>query len=1130
MKSRRPHLFSDTEGREQAQLDRHTFEYHLETLTNRKQELDFEHFARKLAEKELCPNLLPQTGPTGGGDSKVDSETYRVSSDISDRWYYADAKGREGSNERWAFAFSTKADWKTKVRGDIKSISGTEREYSVAYFITSRFAKDKDKATVQDELRKAYGIEVRILDRAWIVDKVFTNGRERLAIETLRLDTPLVPIPRKGPRDTSREAELKELEQQISDPERYRGLDYQLVEDALQAALLARGLELPRVEVDGRFERALRLAQEFGTHQQQLRCAYNKAWTYFWWYDDFTSFNEAYDGVEKLAQRTSQTSDLELLQNLWQLLYASVRNGHMDSAEGRLVERTTALKRELERLHTEHGRPSVVLSARASLLLMDLVVSYDNTEELRRVLDEFRNIFDQSKGLIDFPALQFVDILMQLGEHFPKDESFDGLFESVLLVTRERESRTVSGRMLLRRGIQKLKGNQPYEAIRLLGRAQQDLALRESRGEMAAALRLCATAYEEVGLLWASRGSLLLAANQALKDFWERGKMTVQALACLRRLIWIELQLGRIPCALVWIQAFLILSRTADSDEGHQTKLQEEWTHVDGVLAALLLRTDIFDLKDLAVLPGVLEQFHLDASWMALLYALGYEDRLRAEEVIPSEESSEAVIAFFNDWVTQPGLSDLPAIPEYLDKQLLELRSSVLGCDVRVTLTNNPSSLYLAESILAGLEGFLATSLDSPLVPHTSLVQLRIVARDFMSEPLSFTIATAPHTIVEISHPREGLTGGGDPSAAQDKLMELISTITGYITVLPDDGQKSLETLIKDERGFGRALLIANVEAMLQNILGDRPKFRISDWDNKNSQKETFPLLRKEPWDAGAIRNPQKGDAVRPEPGKGEPPTALLDMESLKHRDRKVVSLINMDLWNKAGWAGTGFAISEAPDDVPYLVLMFKNRKAAESIFAGWRDEFGPEDLEERLRVSMVTGINSDNPAAYRVIISANPKWSKSEQRKNEQLIIVSRINEMVPRTSANLDRFLGRYRKAQRYLLLPGEATQDGMGAWVPSLGIVKRELIVRPAWQIGRHDPDMCGIKADDKIIIPHGAKDVPVLEVLVWKEKRGEKKGSLSSPLGPDVARAPHRKLGRNDPCYCGSGRKYKKCHGR
>jgi preprotein translocase subunit SecA len=28
---------------------------------------------------------------------------------------------------------------------------------------------------------------------------------------------------------------------------------------------------------------------------------------------------------------------------------------------------------------------------------------------------------------------------------------------------------------------------------------------------------------------------------------------------------------------------------------------------------------------------------------------------------------------------------------------------------------------------------------------------------------------------------------------------------------------------------------------------------------------------------------------------------------------------------------------------------------------------------------------------------------------------------------------------------------------------------------------------------------------------------------------VGASPHEKLGRNDPCWCGSGKKYKKCHG-
>jgi len=65
MRARRPQLFSDSVIHQELQLSPQVFENHLETLTNRKQENDFEHFCRKLAEKELCPNLAPQTGPTG---------------------------------------------------------------------------------------------------------------------------------------------------------------------------------------------------------------------------------------------------------------------------------------------------------------------------------------------------------------------------------------------------------------------------------------------------------------------------------------------------------------------------------------------------------------------------------------------------------------------------------------------------------------------------------------------------------------------------------------------------------------------------------------------------------------------------------------------------------------------------------------------------------------------------------------------------------------------------------------------------------------------------------------------------------------------------------------------------------
>ena len=105
-----------------------------------------------MAQKELCPNLAPQTGPTGGGDSKCDAETYPVAEQIASRWYEGDPA--RAARERWAFAFSAKQDWIAKVRSDVAGIAGTDRGYDLIYFITSRYAKDKAKSKLEDELTR----------------------------------------------------------------------------------------------------------------------------------------------------------------------------------------------------------------------------------------------------------------------------------------------------------------------------------------------------------------------------------------------------------------------------------------------------------------------------------------------------------------------------------------------------------------------------------------------------------------------------------------------------------------------------------------------------------------------------------------------------------------------------------------------------------------------------------------------------------------------------------------------------------------------------------------------------------------------------------------------------------------
>ena len=83
-KKMHPEQFSDSQVVQKGQLDRSFLDFYLDSLTSRNMDKQFEDFCRHIAENEICPNLLPQTGPTGGGDSKVDSETYPVSENLAE--------------------------------------------------------------------------------------------------------------------------------------------------------------------------------------------------------------------------------------------------------------------------------------------------------------------------------------------------------------------------------------------------------------------------------------------------------------------------------------------------------------------------------------------------------------------------------------------------------------------------------------------------------------------------------------------------------------------------------------------------------------------------------------------------------------------------------------------------------------------------------------------------------------------------------------------------------------------------------------------------------------------------------------------------------------------------------------
>jgi hypothetical protein len=128
----------------------------------------------------------------------------------------------------------------------------------------------------------------------------------------------------------------------------------------------------------------------------------------------------------------------------------------------------------------------------------------------------------------------------------------------------------------------------------------------------------------------------------------------------------------------------------------------------------------------------------------------------------------------------------------------------------------------------------------------------------------------------------------------------------------------------------------------------------------------------------------------------------------------------------------------------------------------------------------------------------------------------------MHPESDENLERFLRSYKRSGFYFFAPAfMAALASKPVIIRDHHIIKRELVVREAWQIGRNDPDCVAIHEDLEPIIPVGQESPPVAELIRWKRERSGVRGS--------AARGAEQKTGRNEPCPCGSGKKYKKCHG-
>jgi hypothetical protein len=1083
MRSRHPDLYSDSATVSRPQLTEDILEYRLQTLTNRNQETEFAYFARRLAQKEICPNLRPQTGPVGGGDSKVDSETIPVSSDIADVWVGSDPAA---ASERWAFAFSAKEDWKTKVAQDVEKIAGTNRGYTRIYFITNQFARDRSRAESENTLTKKFGIPVVILDRTWITKAVLENGREELAVDALHIDSLKVLTERKvGAADRERQQELDELEKAIADPELYAGAQYQLFEDCLQAAILARGLGRPRTEMDGLFIRGQRIAEKSDNDRQRLRLAYNYAWTVIFWFDDYNQLNQMYDAVAALALKSNQSEEVELSVNLWMVLSAQVGRGVLTKENAKLDEREAAIVTRLDELAIEDSRPNNALQARTHRALLELhdATARHDLDAVDAGWKTFQKIVEESEPLGDYPFHRLPSLIKEFAELGVESAEFDKLFELVVTALEKRRGKAAGAELLSDRGFKKLEAGHPYEAISLLGRAMERFIKREHRDDLIFCLMGLSGAYHEAGLLWAARSCALAATERCFAYFREKGTIVRLSLPCMQQLERMELLLGRIPQLLMAMELEAVLVPQLMLKDEALRRAQNNRQLVEGMLAILFLCASLDQLKRMADMPEALEQIGIFVPKGCLMYALGYKREL-SEEGFPDVEQADAFMKLAYE---QPGRLQLPARPQIDDGQSVTYKTNVLGCEVSLLAQANAFSISVAEAVLGSIEAFFATSLNERILPYRQ--SARIILRSAFDLKGGLVVSeetegAEAHLVVlhPVSAPEMTTE---NRMADRDGLMEVIAKFILHIAVV-EDVKEYFEKIVGEERGFARALVYSEASLAQENLFGNKPKVLINDWKPEGEAK-SYPLTRSVEWTEGVEFKQiplsavdQQDDA--PVQGEAEMRAQFARrMATGKHSQRQIVSLIDVPLWNRASWGATMFFFDADKAPHPILGLCFEDRAAAGQIFKGLIDRVGEVDRDDRLRVTIVRGISKDNPAAYRVVVGTNFDPTQSGDRV---MMMVMRNNVMVPATTENLDQFLSSLEGAPEYLLAPAHYnSESGRSSIGFRLAIQKSELIVRNAWEIAMGDIDVMGLSPDDDPVVPAGLENPPCKEVLAF-----------------------------------------------
>jgi hypothetical protein len=880
-----------------------------------------------------------------------------------------------------------------------------------------------------------YGLEVSIFDALWCTNAVFHHGCIDIALECLNFSDEYKKKQEIiGQLDRKRQERLDEIEKGIL--RTIDGVDTGYIDELQETCILSRGLELPRTETEGRFNRALRECEHHGSSQQQFNITYDHAWTSFFWFEDL---NATYNDFLKLKEFVINNCSVIRVEKLTNILTNLTNAAHAKLIEQEKIQPEIAYIKELcDALEQRNDKPSSLLYIRLYIAEQRLISHLLSKEPIDEDIDTLRPLLLEAPYHIEISFEAQYQIITNLNKLIDDSPKYEDLVDELTLVLRNSYSEQAAARIEMDRALVLMDKGKLKQAIRHFSFCISPFEREECIEELVKTSGMMGITLYEIGLPYSAEAYLVKAVSMLLKTFYISGDVPHLLLTVLQKLCEIELMLGRFVMYLNWYELMMIVSHNgqfAEDEHFNETNILH-----DGAWAC---RFAASDLKNplISSLPEILERAGMFQSSEYLKFALGHADEL-----------DENVRNIFAEDGWQDKMLSQPVFKQFLSDLNIstngqtELQTTVNNCTLHIDYENNCQNQIVAEIFLGAIELMLATMEIFEVLTITPEVYIKIIGTEGKSELRQLIKSNEYQLCINTNY-------------SDRDLWECISMFIAYFfsrnSMSKEDLEKMLHSKQDGEKLMDRVSNLLHVKQSISNVLGNTFKNKIEDWQ-KESDK-VYPLNR-------------ESFEHKPQNYRNE------KQQNISFHSTNT----DMSIWEGAGWNGCGFAFDQQGTMPPIFGLAFENLDRGKQIITEWGVKL--EKGERSVIIYLIRGIDKQHPTWYRVCVAPDVKID--DLKEGRYFASMCRKHTMTPDNNWNIDTFEQLFRRFG--------------GCWLSAFQLDSNKNIIMPedfndafrftnvefrnAWEIGLNDTAIVAMEPDDEPFIPEDKKDIaPVMEAM-------------------------------------------------